>query len=106
MFAIYTVTATVFVFPLMADKNLGPISALICSIKAVNANIFKMLALFGIFFVLMFFVLLSFGFAYLWIGPLYFNVKAVLYQDIFGQASEIVSEHKDISDEHEDVFDA
>lgn len=81
--ALYIVTATVFMLPLMADKKLGPISAIIYSARVVNMYLGKMLLLCGIFILLMLVVMFSLGFAYLWIGPLYFNVKAILYEDLF-----------------------
>ncbi|MFT6269093.1 MAG: putative membrane protein [Alphaproteobacteria bacterium] len=79
----YVFAATTFTLPLIADMNMKPIKAIICSIKMSNLYLLKMLQLYLLFLVMLFVVLISFGFAYLWIGPLYFNVKAVLYQDLF-----------------------
>ena len=79
----YLFTATTFTLPLMADKKLNPLEAVLASIKMTNKYLWKMLMVYGIFVGLLLIVLLSFGFAYLWIGPFYFNVKAILYQDLF-----------------------
>jgi hypothetical protein len=79
----YIFTATTFALPLITDKKMRPFSAIIVSIKMVNKYLPKMLMLYAIFIVMFIPVLLSFGFAYLWVGPFYFNVKAILYQDLF-----------------------
>ncbi len=105
----YVFTATTFVLPLMADKKLGPIAALRQSIRKVNQHLMKMLMLYAIFLALLFVVFLSFGFAYIWIGPLYFNVKAILYEDFFTEKvkNEKINESEDIqNDGNEGVFNA
>ena len=107
----YVFTATTFTLPLMADKKLGPISAIIYSVRVVNMHLQKMLLLFLLFFIMMIVVVLSLGFAYLWIGPLYFNVKAILYQDLFcnndGNDQHTDGKEKVISNNKgEGVFDA
>jgi hypothetical protein len=79
----YIFTVTTFTLPLIADKKLGPISAIIFSIRMSNVYLWKMLQLYLIFLLMLFVVILSFGFAYFWIGPLYFNAKAILYDDLF-----------------------
>lgn len=79
----YIATATTFALPLMADKKMGPISAILYSARVVNKHLAKMLLLCVVFILLMVLVFLSAGFAYLWVGPFYFNVKAILYQDLF-----------------------
>lgn len=79
----YIFAATTFTLPLIADKQMRPLKAIFYSIKMSNVYLWKILQLYLIFLAMLFVVLVSFGFAYLWIGPLYFNVKAVLYQDLF-----------------------
>lgn len=79
----YIFTVTTFTLPLIADKKLGPISAIVYSVRMSNVYLWKMLQLYLIFLLMLFVVVLSFGFAYFWIGPLYFNAKAILYQDLF-----------------------
>lgn len=79
----YIFTATTFTLPLIIDKKLSPISAIFASIRMTNNYLPKMLALYGVFLLMFLLVLLSFGIAYLWVGPLYFNVKAILYEDLF-----------------------
>lgn len=90
----YIFTVTTFTLPLIADKKLGPISAIIYSIRMSNVYLWKMLQLYLIFLLMMFVVILSFGFAYFWIGPLYFNTKAILYQDLFCGSVTSVDENR------------
>jgi hypothetical protein len=79
----YIFAVTTFTLPLIADKKIRPLQAIMCSIKMSNVYIWKMLQLYLIFLAMLVLVFISFGIAYLWIGPLYFNAKAVLYQDLF-----------------------
>ena len=84
----YFFTASTFALPLIADKKCGPLQAIILSIQTTNKNLWPMLGLYTIFALSMLLIPITFGLAYLWIGPLYFNAKAILYQDLFcdGQA--------------------
>ena len=49
-------------------------------------------------------VVVSFGIAYLWVGPLYFNAKAVLYQDLF--CTKRAVEDQNNTDDKQGLFDA
>ncbi|MGB3727544.1 MAG: hypothetical protein WA981_17485 [Glaciecola sp.] len=100
----YIFVATTFTLPLIADRGLAPISAVLLSIKMTNVYLIKMLILFGIFLVMMVLVLVSFGVAYIWVGPFYFNVKAILYEDLFG--SEQVSQQAEHDTTNDGVFNA
>jgi hypothetical protein len=91
----YIFVATTFTLPLVADKNMGPIKAIICSVKMSNLYIGKMIQLYLLFLVMLVAVFISFGFAYLWVGPFYFNVKAVLYQDLFCQKTRLEPSESD-----------
>jgi hypothetical protein len=100
----YIFAATTFTLPLIADKGMKPIQAMIYSIKMANVYIWKMLQLYSLFLAMLLVVLVSFGFAYLWIGPLYFNVKAVLYQDLFCIEQSV--EYTEDIDKNKGVFNA
>jgi uncharacterized membrane protein len=95
----YVFAATTFTLPLIADKKMRPLSAIMYSIKMSNVYIWKMLQLHLIFLAMLFVVLISFGFAYIWIGPLYFNVKAVLYQDLFCVSETVILDETSTKDE-------
>jgi hypothetical protein len=101
---LYIFAATTFTLPLIADKKLSPIQAIICSIRMSNVYIWKMMQLYILFLALLVLVFISFGFAYLWIGPFYFNVRAVLYQDLFCEITKLDSDEN--NDTSGGMFDA
>jgi hypothetical protein len=100
--AFYVFMATTFCLPLIADKGLTPLSAIILSVRMVNAYLFQVTTIFLIFVALMVGVILTFGFAYIWVGPYFFNVRAVLYTELFCSDNE--EQAKNIQDSG--VFDA
>ena len=100
----YIFTVTTFSLPLIADKKMGPIKAIVCSTRMSNIYIWKMLQLYLIFLLMLFLVVVSFGIAYLWVGPLYFNAKAVLYQDLF--CTKRAVEDQNNTNEKQGLFDA
>lgn len=100
----YIFTVTTFTLPLIADKKMGPINAIVYSIRMSNIYLWKMLQLYLIFLLMLFVVIISFGFAYFWVGPLYFNAKAILYQDLFCDKQAVVNDNQ--SDNNKGVFNA
>lgn len=100
--AFYAFMATTFCLPLIVDKGLTPLSAIILSVRMVNAYLFQMTTIFLIFVALMVGVILTFGFAYIWVGPYFFNVRAVLYTELFCSNNE----EQGNNIENSGVFDA
>ncbi|GGW88723.1 stress protein [Alteromonas halophila] len=86
---VYLWVATVFTLPLVADKGLRPLSALIVSIKTVNRHIGHMLALMGILLLLFATAIPTYGLSLIWVLPFYFSTIGLLYNDLFGPANEI-----------------
>jgi hypothetical protein len=80
---LYMMVASSFTQVLIVDKGLNPISALLLSIKVANKYLLQLVILYLIYAVLFFFVLITFGFAIIWVGPFYFNLKGILYNDLF-----------------------
>lgn len=101
---IYLFMSSIFTLPLIIEKNISPLKALILSIKVSNKHLVKLTIIFVIFLLLFVLVIFSFGFAYIWIGPLYFNVKAVLYQNWF--CEELVVNKSSAGGDNNGVFDA
>jgi uncharacterized membrane protein len=94
--AFYVFMATTFSLPLIVDKGLSPVSAILLSIRMVNAYLFPITIIFLIFVALMVGVILTFGFAYIWVGPYFFNVRAALYTALFcSNKEDEVEEQKD-----------
>lgn len=97
---IYLMMALSLTSPLVIEKRLSPVQAIIVSIKSTRFQWIKILALYGIIclsFVFLIFVsmLLSQGafpvigsaffiFGFSFIMPLFYNVKGILYREIFG----------------------
>ncbi|TMM44832.1 hypothetical protein [Colwellia ponticola] len=86
--------------PLVVEKKLTPMQAIILSIKALRFKVMPLLSIYTVLFMALFSLVLPvallvestfapiaivvflFGFSYL--APWYYNVKGILYRDIFG----------------------
>ena len=88
---IYLMIATTFSLPLIADRQCSVTQAIILSCKAVNTYFIQFLGVFAIFAVLFVIGVLTSGFAFIWIIPVYFSVTGILYNDLFGQVSDTSS---------------
>ncbi|MFQ3208257.1 MAG: hypothetical protein ACI9IT_002423 [Glaciecola sp.] len=86
--AIYIFITTVFTKFLIADKQLRPFMAIKLSIQMCNQYLLQLTILFAIFFVLFLLGMVTFGLAFIWIVPLYYNVTGILYNDLFGVKDE------------------
>lgn len=80
---VYLWVATVFTLPLVADKGLRPLSALVTSVRVVNRFIGPMLGLMGILLLLFATAIPTYGLSLIWVLPFYFSTIGVLYTDIF-----------------------
>ncbi|WP_077342304.1 hypothetical protein [Pseudocolwellia agarivorans] len=97
IFLLVTLSLTV---PLVIEKNMMPIKAIILSVKSLRFQFFKLLAIYGILFMALllstFPLLLLFKsgfeiigaafllFALTYLAPLFYNTKGILYREIFG----------------------
>lgn len=97
IFLLVTLSLTI---PLVIEKNMMPVKAIILSVKAVRFQFFKLLAIYGILTMALFLatfpllvlfqtgfeivgaVFLMFALSYL--APLFYNTKGILYREIFG----------------------
>ena len=86
--AIYIFISTIFSKFLIADKQLRPFIAIKLSIQMCNRYLLQLTILFVIFFVLFLLGMITFGLAFIWIVPLYYNVTGILYNDLFGVQEE------------------
>jgi hypothetical protein len=105
---IYLYLTTKFTLPLIADRGLSPINAIIMSVKILHRYVFHLFFITLVFAFLMILVFMTLGLAFVWVGPLYFNVFGILYQDIVGGEQDLVqvtdNEYSDNS--RETHFDA
>lgn len=104
---LYMIIATGFAVPLVLDRKLLPAQAIISSIKVVNHQWLEFVKLYAMFFLLAVLVIVTFGIALIWVAPFYYNVKGVLYREIFGvYAQTPVADNTAASQSRDDVFDA
>lgn len=81
---VYLAMATGFSLPLLVEKKLTPSKSILFSLKAFNIY-WRQLIMFYLLFVFLFILgAMTFGIAYIWIIPFYFNTKGVLYRQLFG----------------------
>jgi uncharacterized membrane protein len=102
--AIYIFITTVFAKFLIADKKMRPFLAIKTSIQMCNQYLLQLTILFAIFLVLFLIGAVTFGLAFIWIAPLYYNVTGILYNDLFGTQVEVVQAH--VTHSEETHFDA
>jgi len=97
IFLLVTLSLTV---PLVVEKNMMPIKAIILSVKALRFQFFKLLAIYGFLSMALIvstfplLILLKSGFelfgavfllfALTYLIPLFYNTKGILYREIFG----------------------
>lgn len=81
---IYLGMATGFSIMLLVEKKLPPSQTIIQSFKVYNRYILPLSFFYlasAVFFILGMF---TFGIAYIWLIPFYFNLKGILYRELFG----------------------
>ena len=81
---LYLGLATGFSMMLYIEKRLPPSQAILQSIKVFNRYWLPLSVFYVIIFVLFLLGMFTFGLAYIWIIPFYFNFKGVLYRELFG----------------------
>jgi hypothetical protein len=97
---IYLSAAFSLALPLVVEKNLSPLKALILSLKVTRFQWSKLVAIYALLFIALFMSLLPlailaqtqlsvigviiFLVALTFIAPLFYNVKGILYREIFG----------------------
>jgi uncharacterized membrane protein len=81
---LYIFLTTTFAQTLIADKGISPFQALKISILTSNQFLLKLSVLYAIFLALFLVAMLTFGIAFIWILPLYYNLIGILYNDLFG----------------------
>jgi len=102
--AIYIFITTIFAKLLIADKQLRPFLAIKTSIQMCNQYLLQLTVLFAIFLVLFVIGMLTFGLAFIWVLPLYYNVTGILYNDLFG--TDVEAPQTQAGNSEETHFDA
>ncbi len=99
---LYLMIACSFTLPLIVEKGMTPWRAIYTSVRVVSHSWPQFVLLYLLFAILLLLVIATLGIALIWVGPLYYNVKGVLYRDIFGIAVQVTS--PDGEDNAESIF--
>lgn len=70
--------------PLVAEYKLSPLQAIRCSFLAVIKRFLPFLGVYAVMFGLFIVGILTFGIGLIFVIPLFYNVKGIMYRDIFG----------------------
>lgn len=89
---LYLYLTTKFTLPLIADRGLRPIAAMVLSVKILHRHALHILLIMLVFVMLMLLVFITLGLAFIWVGPLYFNLFGLLYEDIVGHRKSATDE--------------
>jgi membrane-anchored glycerophosphoryl diester phosphodiesterase (GDPDase) len=97
---IYLAVALSLTLPLVVEKKLSPIKAIVLSLQVTRFQWFKLLAIYTFLFLALFLSILPlviiantqfsvigvmfFLIALTFLAPLFYNVKGILYREIFG----------------------
>jgi hypothetical protein len=84
---------------LICEKRIAPISALLLSLRAVNKKLMPLLSIYLVIMALFVLATIFYGFPLLFVLPLYFHVKGIVYRNMFGITLKIVATD---SDDHPD----
>ncbi|MBL0585814.1 hypothetical protein L1871_10815 [Aeromonas caviae] len=79
----------VFTVPLVLERGLSPAQAILVSLKLFAQGWPSIVLLHGVMLALFFLALIPMGLGLIWVAPLYFNCKGILYRDLCGVAVEV-----------------
>ncbi|MNS89182.1 hypothetical protein D3C72_1231880 [compost metagenome] len=96
----------VFTVPLVLERGLPPAQAILVSIKLFARGWPSIVLLHGVMLALFFLALIPMGLGLIWVAPLYFNCKGILYRDLCGVAVEVTEVGESASNEGPDHFNA
>ena len=77
----------VFTVPLVLERGLSPAQAILVSLKLFARGWPSIVLLHGVMLALFFLALIPMGLGLIWVAPLYFNCKGILYRDVGGWQS-------------------
>ena len=79
----------VFTVPLVLERGLSPAQAILVSLKLFARGWPSIELLHGVMLALFFLAIIPMGIGLIWVAPLYFNLKGILYRDLCGVAVEV-----------------
>ncbi|MGY3868175.1 hypothetical protein ACW5W4_01270 [Aeromonas crassostreae] len=78
-----------FTVPLVLERGLSPAQAILVSLRVFARGWPSLVLLHGILLGLCLLAMIPMGLGLLWVAPLYFNCKGILYRDLCGIAVEV-----------------
>ncbi|UBO75993.1 DUF2189 domain-containing protein [Aeromonas rivuli] len=78
-----------FTVPLVLERGLSPAQAILVSLKVFARGWPSLLLLHGIMLGLCLLAMIPMGLGLIWVAPLYFNCKGILYRELCGVAVEV-----------------
>jgi hypothetical protein len=116
---IYLAVALSLALPLVVEKKLSPMRAITLSLQVTRFQWFKLLSIYSLLFIMLFLSLIPlvilattqfsvigvmlFFFALTFLAPLFYNVKGVLYREIFGMHMQAIDS---VPNQTNDTFSA
>ncbi|WP_421186273.1 hypothetical protein [Aeromonas hydrophila] len=79
----------VFTVPLVLERGLSPVQAILVSLRLFARGWPSIVLLHGVMMALFFLARIPMGLGLIWVAPLYFNCKGILYRDLCGVAVEV-----------------
>ncbi|WP_418139896.1 hypothetical protein AB9R84_07340 [Oceanimonas smirnovii] len=76
--------ALMFVFPLILEKQLSPVQAIVVSLRLFARQWLALVVIHLLLVVLFMAAILSFGVGLIWVAPLYMTVKGIIYRQVCG----------------------
>lgn len=95
----YVVMSTGFAMMLVADKKLTPFKAIALSMTMVNRYLVKFIGLYLLLLIFFIAGLLTYGIGLILFLPFYYNVKGILYVELFADAKDKVNNVTEIQSE-------
>ncbi|MBP0601556.1 hypothetical protein [Aeromonas sanarellii] len=96
----------VFTVPLVLERGLSPTQAILVSLKLFARGWPSIVLLHGLMLALFFLALIPMGLGLIWVAPLYFNCKGILYRDLCGVAVEVTEVADNAGGQGPDHFNA
>ncbi len=83
---------------LICEKRITPMSALLLSLRAVNKKLIPLITIYLVIMALFAFSTFFYGIPLLFVLPLYFHVKGIIYRNMFGITLKIITTDNDDSE--------
>lgn len=70
--------------PLVIKDQLNPLKAVRVSLRVISRQFFAFATIYMVMSILAVLAVLTFGIGFIWVIPMFYNVKGILYREVFG----------------------